>query len=60
MNKNKKFQKEKLTEQGYNEYREYYAEEFKWFASYAVCINRYKVDKNSENHMIFRVFLKEI
>lgn len=29
MNKNKKFQKEKLTEQGYNEYREYYAEEFK-------------------------------
>ena len=29
MNKNKKFQKEKLTEQGYNDYREYYAEEFK-------------------------------
>lgn len=29
MNKNKKFQKEKLTEQGYNDYREFYAEEFK-------------------------------
>jgi histidyl-tRNA synthetase len=29
MNKNKKFQKEKLTEQGYNDYREYYAEDLK-------------------------------
>ena len=29
MNKNKKFQKERLSEQGYSEFKEYFSKEFK-------------------------------